>query len=186
MLVAVLDADVLFPMVLRDTLLRAAASGCFRLHWTARILDEVARNLVGHHGMDQAQVTTLRTLMEEAFPDAAVEGWEALEGQMKNHPKDRHVAAAAAVIGAGIIVTSNVRDFVELPDGVVAMTPDQFLAELLTANPGGLAAALTSQAAGYRRPATTVAELIGQLGKTAPTFASKALDGLPQGRPKPA
>ncbi len=39
--VAVLDADVLYPMVLRDTLLRAAAAGCFRMHWSARILDEV-------------------------------------------------------------------------------------------------------------------------------------------------
>jgi hypothetical protein len=31
MLMAVLDADVLFPVILRDTLLRAAAAGCFRL-----------------------------------------------------------------------------------------------------------------------------------------------------------
>jgi hypothetical protein len=185
MLVAVLDADVLYPMVLRDTLLRVAAAGCFRPHWTARILDEVVRNLVGHHGMDQTKVAALRALLEEAFPDAAVEGWEALEGQMRNHPKDRHVAAAAAAIGAGIIVTSNVRDFAVLPDGVVAMTPDQFLSELLIADPKGLAMALTSQAAGYRRPPTTVAELIGQLGKTAPNFASKALGVVPKGRTKP-
>lgn len=51
MLIAVLDADVLFPMILRDALLRAAASGLCRIHWTHRIQDEVERNLVSNHRM---------------------------------------------------------------------------------------------------------------------------------------
>ena len=107
MSIAVLDADVLFPMMLRDTLLRAASADCFRAHWSSRILDEVTRNLISDYGMEPSRAAGLRAVMEEAFPDANVEGWEELELTMRNHSKDRHVAAAAAAIGAGIIVTSN-------------------------------------------------------------------------------
>ena len=48
--VVVLDANVLFPFTLRDTLLRAAAAELYQVRWTGRILDEMARNLVaaGH------------------------------------------------------------------------------------------------------------------------------------------
>lgn len=174
MLIAVLDADVLFPMVLRDTLLRAAAAGCFRLHWSARILDEVVHNLTDDYGMDAAKAAALRTLMEDAFPDANVEGWEKLEPKMGNHPKDRHVAAAAASIGAGIIVTSNIRDFTDLPAGIIAMTPDRFLSELLTVRPDELMAALKIQATGYRRPSLSVVGLVEQLAGVAPDFAARA------------
>ncbi len=174
MLFAVLDANVLFPMVLRDTLLRAAAAGCFRLHWSSRILDEVTRNLIDEYGMGKAKASALRMLMEEAFPDANVEGWEELEPKMRNHPKDRHVAAVAASIGAGVIVTSNVRDFTDVPVGIVAITPDQFLTELLVARPAELLGALEVQAAAYRRPPLSVAELIQQLAAVAPRFAVQA------------
>ena len=37
----VLDANVLFPFSLRDTLLRAAAEGFFQLYWSDEILDEL-------------------------------------------------------------------------------------------------------------------------------------------------
>ena len=42
----VLDACVLIPATLRDTLLRAVEKGMYRLHWSDEILDEVRRNLV--------------------------------------------------------------------------------------------------------------------------------------------
>jgi predicted nucleic acid-binding protein len=39
----VLDANVLYPFSLRDTLLRAAAAGMFQFFWSAEILDEATR-----------------------------------------------------------------------------------------------------------------------------------------------
>ncbi len=42
----VLDACVLIPAPLRDTLLRAAELGMYRLHWSELILAEVKRNLI--------------------------------------------------------------------------------------------------------------------------------------------
>lgn len=39
--IAVLDANVLWPQYLRDTLLRAAAFDMYRGAWTDRILNEI-------------------------------------------------------------------------------------------------------------------------------------------------
>ncbi len=57
---AILDADVLFPMLLRDTLLRVAQEGCYRPHWSDRILNEMTRNLVGELGMEFEQSRAAR------------------------------------------------------------------------------------------------------------------------------
>jgi predicted nucleic acid-binding protein len=180
MLAAVLDADVLFPMVLRDTLLRAAAAGCFRLHWSDRILDEVTRNLIEDYGMDPGKATALREVMEEAFPDANVAGSEHIEPEIPNHPKDRHVVAAAVAVGATIVVTSNIRDFTELPPGISAMRPDQFLCELFKTKPDELLAALDAQVSAYHRPKLSVRELLERLNGIAPTFVAQVLQVVGQ------
>ncbi len=44
----VLDANVLYPFTLRDTLLRAAANDFFQVHWSEAILDETTGNLVAN------------------------------------------------------------------------------------------------------------------------------------------
>ena len=44
--IIVVDANVLFPLTLRDTMLRAAAADFYQLRWTKEILDEMERNLV--------------------------------------------------------------------------------------------------------------------------------------------
>jgi len=103
---AVLDASVLFPAALRDTLLRAAHEGLYRLHWSDAILVEVYRNLIETGRASQRQAQRLIATMQEAFPDATVTGFESLVDRMANDPKDRHVLAAAVVTGARVIVTS--------------------------------------------------------------------------------
>jgi len=42
----VLDACVLFPMYLRDTLLSTAEAGLYMPYWSQKILDEAISNLV--------------------------------------------------------------------------------------------------------------------------------------------
>ncbi len=44
-IVALLDANVLYPPYLRDLLLRLAQAGVYQPRWSAEILDEVARNV---------------------------------------------------------------------------------------------------------------------------------------------
>lgn len=169
---AVLDANVLFPFTLRDTLLRATAAGCFQVCWSEQILDEATRNLVEAEVMTAKQAERLRALMERAFPEAMVRGHERLISSMRIDEKDRHVAAAAVKAKAEVIVTSNVRDFRSLPPGVKAQRPDEFLCALLEADPGVIIRVLREQAADLRRPPMTIEDVLARLGRIVPRFVA--------------
>ena|SRR5690606_432005 len=56
---ALLDANVLYPMSLRDTLLRAAAAGIYQVLWSAEIVDEARHDLVADKRMSGAQAQRL-------------------------------------------------------------------------------------------------------------------------------
>ena len=171
----VLDANVLYPFTLRDTLLRAASEGFFQLYWSAEILDETIRNLVASKTTTAAQGARLRSAMEQAFPEAAVTGYESLVAGMPNDPKDRHVAAAALKAGAQVIVTNNLRDFQALPDGLEAQSPDEFLSNLLDLDPDGIIEVLRDQAAALKKPPRSFEEVIAALAKLTPSFAAAVL-----------
>jgi predicted nucleic acid-binding protein len=170
---AVLDANVLFPFTLRDTLLRTAAKGCCQVYWSEQILDEATRNLVETGTMTTRQAERLRAVMEQAFPEAMVRGHERLIGSMRNDEKDRHVAAAAMKAKAEVIVTLNVRDFRNLPAGIEAMRPDEFLTGLFDAGPDTILRVLREQAAGLRRPPMTVEDVLGRLERVAPRLVAQ-------------
>lgn len=177
----VLDANVLYPFTLRDTLLRAAAEGLFQVHWSEQILDEATRNLVKDGVMTTAQATRLRSAMVAAFPEAFVAGHEALIAAMKNHEKDRHVAAAAVKAGAQVIVTANLDDFRDLPEGIEAQSPDEFLSNLFDLAPDLLVEIVVDQAADLRRPPRTFADVLRALGKSVPNFASSVRERAASG-----
>src|SRR5581483_10914840 len=88
---AVLDACVLYPDALRDTLPRIAEAGIYQPLWSEKILEEVHSVLKRKGRRADHVVDCLR----RAFPDAMIYGWEPFEGSMSNHPKDRHVLTAA-------------------------------------------------------------------------------------------
>ena len=74
----VLDACVLVPIALADTLLRVAEKGLYRPLWSDRILAEAQAAIEEiHPGIDAAKRFAN---MREAFDDALVTGWEELEG----------------------------------------------------------------------------------------------------------
>ncbi len=175
----VLDANVLFPFTLRDTLLRAAAVGFFQVYWSEQILDEAGRNLMATGRMTQAQVHHLMTALSKAFPEALVSGHEPFIAQMLNHKKDRHVAAAAFKADAGLIVTSNLKDFRKLPEGLKAISPDLFLLGLLEQDPGLMLALLQNQARALERPPVTFDELLTGLARSVPRFAQRVGALLP-------
>lgn len=174
---AVLDADVLVPMLLRDALLRLADMGVYRPLWTDRILEEMQRNIAKVHALPARQAEAIGRAMDSAFPEARIENCRPLEPLMRNHPKDRHVAAAAVKASASIIVTSNLKDFKDLPIGLQAWSPDRFLTELHLRQPALVMAVLASQAAAYRNPTHSLDDLLDRLSRTAPGFVHAARSG---------
>ena len=166
-----LDANVLFPFSLRDTLLRAAAEGFFQLYWSEEILNETTRNLVATGTTTSEQARHLRMAMTSAFPEAMVSGYEPLIDAMPNHKKDRHVAAAAVKAGAQVVVTSNLRDYRSLPDGIEAQSPDEFLSNLFDLEPDRMIELVREQANALRNPPRAFDELLRGLAKTVPDFA---------------
>jgi hypothetical protein len=175
--IAVLDTCVHFPAALRDTLLRAAERALYRGRWSEAILEELVRNLVAHAGVTPASAESLRTEIRAAFPDAIVAGYEYHIASLTNHPRDRHVLAAAIHAGATIIVTSNLRDFPKralAPFGVVAQSPDDFLCALLNGFSEQVVEIIVEQAAGLKKPPKTPEDVLSALGRNVPKFAGRA------------
>ena len=172
--IVLLDANVLFPFTLRDTLLRAAAADLYQLRWSLPILDEMARNLVSTGTMPEDRAMRLRAVMEREFPEAEVSNFEPLVGAMRNDEKDRHVAAAALKAGAQVIVTSNLKDFALLPEGIEAQSPDEFLCNLFDLDPDVFLELLREQAGDLAKPPMTFAQLLERLARVVPEFAAAA------------
>ena len=107
----VLDACVLVPASLRDTLLRCAERRMYLPRWSNEILDELRRTLLEKLGRSPEQVDHLLNELNRHFADARVEGFKTLVALMTNDPGDRHVIAAAVKCGAEAIVTFNLRHF---------------------------------------------------------------------------
>jgi len=170
---AVLDACVLIPAPLRDTLLRAVEGGFYRLHWSEEILEEVRRNLVGERMTTESDAQDLIDTMRLAFPEALTRGHQQLVPQMTNDPKDRHVLAVAVMTRSQVIVTANLRDFSEAslaPFGVEAQSPDAFLSSLFESDPRSLVMLIEDQAAALKDPPMTVDEVLDELVDHAPRF----------------
>ncbi len=174
--VALLDTSVLFPQALRDTLLDLALTQLYVVRWSPTILDELKRNLVEHDRCTEDQAARLVASMNRVFPGAAVADYDSRIPEMTNHPKDRHVLAAAVRARADVIVTMNLRHFRSsalAPYHLAAQSPDQFLVSLATSNPGLIRTTLAEQAAGYQSPAISFERLLDRLALHAPTFVQR-------------
>jgi PIN domain len=173
---AVLDACVMVPVALADTLLRVAEKGMYRPLWSDRILAEAQAAVEEiHPGID---VQKRFTNMREAFDDALVTGWEDLEaGISLPDIDDRHVAAAAVRADAQAIVTFNMSDFPAATLsglGLEALHPDDFLLDQLDLSPPTILQVMHEQAALTTRPRLTPQDLAVLLGRAgAPKFADE-------------
>ena len=105
---AVLDANVLHPIMTTQVLLRLADRGLFRPIWSRQILDEVQESL-GRRGIDPANVKRRIDIMETHYPEAMAEDVELFISAVPDavHPDDCHVVAAALAAKADAIVGSS-------------------------------------------------------------------------------
>jgi predicted nucleic acid-binding protein len=170
--IVVVDANVLFPLTLRDTVLRAASAGFYQLRWSVEILNEMERNLVSTGTMAADKAARLRATMEKFFPEAEVTGYASLVAGLQNDKKDRHVVAAAVKAGAQVITTSNLKDFVPLPQGLETQPPDEFLCNLFDLAPEGFVEMLREQSADLVKPPVAFEELLERLARVVPDLVA--------------
>jgi hypothetical protein len=151
----------------------------FKPKWSDRTETEIIEALVEVRGEHYREKIVNRIdAMNNAFEEARVSGWEPFVSQMTlPDPDDRHVVASALVARADVIVTRNLDDF---PEKVLhdlelgAISPDQFLLDLLDLSPSIVLAVLREQAEHMRHPDTTIHDLLGHLSAGgAPDFSEE-------------
>ena len=128
---AILDANVLYPQLIRDTLLSLAVEGLYHARWSRAIHDEWTRNLAKDRPELASRLPAVVALMNASVPDCLVTNYEKLVNSIElPDPDDRHVVAAAIVGHADAIVTFNTKDFPQAvlqPYGIEVQHPDEFL-----------------------------------------------------------
>ena len=146
-----LDACVIYPSVLRATLLRLARAGLYEPVWSERILEEWARACVklgpGVPEAARAEAAAMRAVFPRALQPARPE----IEARhILPDPHDLHVLATAIASGSDAILTFNAADFpghVLAAEGIARRDPDGFLWELWSHHPQAMQDALaTTQA----------------------------------------
>ncbi len=150
--------------------------------WSAEILAEVTRTLTGpEFDLNHEDVEDRVNAMRDAFPDAMVAGYEDLVEVMRVAKKDRHVAAAAVVGRAQVIVTQNTKDFPqEALDRykIEVQDPDTFLLHLFDLDPERVTDVIEQQAADLTDPPHTPDDICRHLAKFAPRFADAVRDRI--------
>lgn len=138
-IIAVLDANVLYPAPLRDFLLRLAQTDLFSPRWSSEIHHEWTRNLLKNRpDLKAVQLERTCHAMDSAFAEANVMGYKNLLAELELPDKDdRHVLAVAIKSAADTIITFNKKDFpvgnLKLY-GIDCKDPDEFIVSLLKSN----------------------------------------------------
>ena len=146
-MIAFLDANVLYPTVLREIFFRVARAGLYTPVWSPRVLEEWARTAAKHGGaQDEFLARGEIVALGAAFPGASIQHDPADEARFwLPDPSDIHVLAAAVAGKAAVIVTQNLKDFprseLEAFD-MRAEAPDAFLRGLHQRAPGAVTEAV--------------------------------------------
>ena len=177
-LIAVLDANVLYGITPTDLLITLAVRDAYRPHWSEAILDEAVRNLTTNRpDLDPHKITQRFVLMNRALDGASTPApSDSLVHEMTNDVNDRHVLATAVMVGADVIVTENLRHFPQsacAPHGIVAMSLDNFVGELLDEQPSVVGQAITEIAGRRKRPPMTPDDLLAILERYIPLTAER-------------
>lgn len=161
---ALLDANVLYPQLIRDTLLSLAVERLYHARWSATIHDEWTRNLLKDRPELATKLAAVVERMNASVPDCLVTNYEKLAGSIElPDPDDRHVVAAAIVGHADAIVTFNIKDFPAAalqPYGIEVQHPDEFLMNQLQLQEIPALIAIKKMRARWSNPARSAQDLI--------------------------
>lgn len=178
--VVIYDANVLYPSLLRDVLIRVAQRGLVQARWTERILDEAFDNLASNRpDLDPTRLARTRELMNASIRDVLVDGYEPLIDEVTLPDQDdRHIVAAAIRAHAQMIVTTNLRDFPSQELGkwnIEAKHPDDFLVDQFHLDAIALHVILQQIADDSTRPSLAFADVLDGLERCGITQATALL-----------
>lgn len=170
---ALLDACVLVPMCLCDTLLRLAEDpAMYRPLWSNEILQEVGDALERKIGLLPQQRKRRIDLMRQSFPEATITPPACLAESLIGIPDedDRHVLAAAIAGHVHVIVTNNLKDFPSeylAQFDILCQSADDFLIHQFHLNPSLVLEKLDGQAINIHRRREDV---LSALSKVSPEY----------------
>jgi len=167
---AFLDASVLYPVSLRNLLMRLTLAGLYQARWSPHVHDEWIRSVLRDHpGIPTSRLKDLRAAMDERAQDSLVTGYEQLIDSLHlPDPDDRHVLAAAIVARADVIVTQNLRDFPDQalhPYNIEAQHPDEFIQHMIDLAPVAVVDAVRSQQRNLTNPPISMPDLLSLFEK---------------------
>lgn len=166
---AILDANVLYPQLIRDTLMSLAVERLYHAKWSEMIHGEWINNLVQDRPELVDKIPAVVELMNSAVPDCVVTNFEHLIDCIQLPDiNDRHVLAAAIVGHADAIVTFNVKDFPEAllePYGIEVQHPDEFIINQLQLQEIPALSAIKKMRARWSNPVISPEELIAAYEK---------------------
>ena len=176
---AVLDANVLYPTLVRDLLLSLAPADLYHARWTHEIHDEWTRSLAKSRPDIASRLADVVALMNRAVPDCLIEGYEGLIPAIHLPDQDdRHVVAAAIAGHADAIVTFNVDDFpVEVLNAynIEIQHPDTFILNQLHLHKIKALSAIKRMRVRWKSPPSTAEQLVQTLEARGLPIAADAL-----------
>jgi len=129
-----IDANVLYPTVMREVVLGVARAGLFRPQWSDRILEEWARAAAKLGPAGEAQARGEIAVLRAHWPGAVVAPAPDIEARLwLPDPADIHVLAVAVAGHSDIVLTENASDFprhILAEEGLERLGADAFLMRL--------------------------------------------------------
>lgn len=165
---AVLDTNVIYPLVIRDLLFWLAHYELFTPQWSANIFDEW-KTVMKRKGLEDSAIEKRIAMANKAFPDALVKNYEPLIEKLELPDKDDcHVLAAAIKTNANVIVTNNLKDFPQdyiASFGISVKSADDFLTDIIDLNTDKAILAFKEMVLNKRNPPVDEFEVLEQLRK---------------------
>jgi predicted nucleic acid-binding protein len=178
---AVLDACVIYPHAVIDSLLSLAAADLFAPKWTQHIEQEWISALeTDREDLRGGKLYRRRDAMRLAVPDWEVpeDAWQPIAANLTlPDPKDVHVLAAAIAAHADCIVTTNTRHYPAAalsPFGLEVIDPDVFLINQLDLSPISALTAFKAMRGRRKNPSMNAEEFAASLERSGlPTTAQR-------------
>lgn len=163
---AVLDTNVVYPVIIRDILLWFAHYDLYTPKWSDHIFDEWKKVMM-EKGVVEEEANKRIAKANLAFPDALVQSYKGLIDHLElPDTGDRHVLAAAIKTNANLIVTNNIKDFPEdylQSFSISVKTADDFLTDIIDLNPEQAIAAFKEMVLYKKNPKLDEFEVLDQL-----------------------